>query len=98
LTETKFCSGKMKNRLYELRTQRKLSLMDVCELYKANFGEQLSVKTLRALEKENHVAPLNVYIHLADLFDVTLDFFLARADAPAEEIRMHQKGLVETEV
>ncbi len=87
----------MKNRIYKIRTQKGLSLTDVCSLYKLYFGEKLSVKKLRDIEEGKLMPPLGTFLCFAELFDVTLDYLLCRTDEASEELRMHQKGLVETD-
>ncbi len=93
-----YSSGKMKNRLYFIRTQKGLSLKAVSEMYFQSFGEKLPARKLSQIEAGDITPSLYVYLNLAELFDVTLDFLLCKSDAPAEEVRMHQKGFVEPEI
>lgn len=86
----------MKNRLYTIRTQKGLTLQDVSDLYKINFDEKLSAKKLKLIEEDKVTCDFITYIHLASLLDVTVDYFLCRTEEHSEELRMHQKGLVET--
>ena len=95
MTATKFCSGKMKNRLYFIRSQKALSLKDVSTMYTLRFGEKLSTRTLGKIESGNATPTPEVFMNLADLLEVTLDYLLCRSTTPEEELRMHQKGLVE---
>lgn len=88
----------MKNKLYYIRTQRNLTLKDVSELYFQRFGEKLPVRKLIQIEAGDFMPSLYVYLNLAELFDVTIDYLLCRSDTPDEEVRMHQKGFVEPDI
>lgn len=85
----------MQNRLYSIRTQKGLSLKAVSELYQLRFDEKSPVRKLRQIEAGDFTPNLYVFLNLADLLEVTLDYLLCRSDAPDEEVRMHQKGLLE---
>ncbi len=95
MTATKFCSGKMNNKLYYIRTQRGLSLKDVSEQYFIRYGEKLSPKKLGQLEADKITVPVDIYLNLADLLEVTLDFMLDRTNAPDEEVRIRQKEFID---
>ena len=98
MTETKYSSGKMKNRLYFIRTQKSLSLKDISAMYALRFGEKLPARTLGKIESGDASPTPEVFINLAELLDVTLDYLLGRSKAPDEELRMHQKGMVEPKI
>ena len=85
----------MQNRIRFIRSQQKLTLKDVSSLYTAQFGKKLSVPMLRKIETDAYEPFFEVYLHLADLFGVTIDYLLGRTDAPTEEVRYRTKGLIE---
>ena len=86
-----YSSGKMKNKLYYIRTQRGFTLKDLSEQYTLHYGEKISPGKFAKIEEDKTDVPLEVYLNLADLFDVTLDFMLNRTDAPDEEVCMRRK-------
>ena len=85
----------MKNKLYYIRSQRGFTLKDVSEQYFIHFGEKLSAKKLGQIEEDKITVPVEIYVNLAELFEVTLDFMLDRADAPDEEVRMRKKEFID---
>ncbi|MBQ4159313.1 MAG: helix-turn-helix transcriptional regulator [Clostridia bacterium] len=85
----------MKNRLYFIRTQKALSLKDVSTMYAVRFGEKLSARILGKIEAGDVSPAPEVFMNLADLLDVTIDYLLCKSDTPDEELRIHQKGMVE---
>ena len=85
----------MQNRIIFIRKEQKLTLKDVSSLYAVRFGKKLSVATLRKIETDTYEPVFAVYLNLADLFGVTVDYLLCRADAPLEEVRFRAKGMIE---
>ncbi len=85
----------MQNRIRYIRTEQNLTLKDVCNLYTVRFNQKLSVQTLRKIETNAYEPAFAVYLNLADIFEVTVDFLLCRADAPQEEVRFRAKGMIE---
>ena len=85
----------MKNNLYYIRTENAFSLKDLSEQYFLHYGLKISPAKFGKFEKGKIDLPIEVNLNLADLFDVTLDFMLARTDTPDEEVRMRYKALKE---
>ena len=85
----------MKNKLYYVRTQNGFTLKALSEQYFLHYGEKISPAKFGKIEEGKIHVPVDVYLNLADLFDVTLDFMLDRTDAPDEEVRMRYKQFKE---
>ena len=85
----------MKNKLYYIRSQRGFTLKAVSEQYFIHFGEKISPRKFGQIEEDKITVPVDIYYNLAEMFDVTLDFMLDRADAPDEEVRMRRKEFID---